>query len=310
MIRVTRHGKLRHIETDIGSISIHDEVLRSGNPSFETRILCYLADRLEKQPAAAQEAVAYLDIGAGGYLDLGSNLPEVQLLALPKGRHALGIIGTYGIDGYAAAPVATGKRQVGEVQGDALATIIAALEHSKPTHAHYPEPVKRHADALAHARALAARQPGAEEPVSPMAKMAAALREKAAIEHTEYSQRVQSGEWGTIPEAGTQADFCRYCEGSGWGGESRKTKCPACSGTGMPVPPAQAVDLGQQQDAARWRYIRRKLCLNGNGNGTCSMQAINLPSEIPGWPEPGEVAEFCDKAIDAAMQATSAELGS
>ncbi|KRG39125.1 hypothetical protein ARC78_15010 [Stenotrophomonas pictorum JCM 9942] len=55
---------------------------------------------------AAQEAVAYLDIGAGGYLDLGSNLPEVQLLALPKGRHALGIIGTYGIDGYAAAPVA------------------------------------------------------------------------------------------------------------------------------------------------------------------------------------------------------------
>ena len=106
MIRVTRHGKLRHIETDIGSISIHDEVLRSGNPSFETRILCYLADYLEKQPAAAQEVVAYLDIGAGGYLDLGSNLPEVQLLALPKGRHALGIIGTYGIDGYVATHVA------------------------------------------------------------------------------------------------------------------------------------------------------------------------------------------------------------
>lgn len=61
---------------------------------------------LGNKPAAAQEAVAYLDIGAGGYLDLGSNLPEVQLLALPKGRHALGIIGTYGIDGYAAAPVA------------------------------------------------------------------------------------------------------------------------------------------------------------------------------------------------------------
>jgi hypothetical protein len=61
------------------------------------------------------------------------------------------------------ALAATGK-QVGEEQGDALATIIAALEHSKPTHAHYPEPVKRHADALAHARALAARQPGAQAP--------------------------------------------------------------------------------------------------------------------------------------------------
>lgn len=57
------------------------------------------------QPAAAQEAVAYLDIGAGGYLDIGSDLPEEQLLALPNGRHALGIIGTYGIDGYVSAPV-------------------------------------------------------------------------------------------------------------------------------------------------------------------------------------------------------------
>lgn len=53
MIRVTRHDNLLHIETDIGSISIHDEVLRSGNPSFETRILCYLADYLEKPRTAA-----------------------------------------------------------------------------------------------------------------------------------------------------------------------------------------------------------------------------------------------------------------
>ena len=61
---------------------------------------------LAEQAAAAQEAVAYLDIGAGGYLDIGSDLPEEQLLALPNGRHALGIIGTFGIDGYVAAPVA------------------------------------------------------------------------------------------------------------------------------------------------------------------------------------------------------------
>ena len=58
---------------------------------------------LAEQAAAAQEAVAYLDIGAGGYLDIGSDLPEEQLLALPNGRHALGIIGTYGIDGYVSA---------------------------------------------------------------------------------------------------------------------------------------------------------------------------------------------------------------
>jgi hypothetical protein len=55
------------------------------------------------------------------------------------------------------------------------------------------------------------------------------------------------------------------------------------------------------EDAARWRYIRRKLCLTGNGDGTCAMQAINLPAAIQGWPEPEQVAEFCDAAIDTAM---------
>lgn len=50
-------------------------------------------------------------------------------------------------------------------QGDALASIIAALENSRPTHSHYPEPVQRHSEALAHARALAAHQPVGQEPV-------------------------------------------------------------------------------------------------------------------------------------------------
>ena len=60
------------------------------------------------QPApATQQAgdvVAYLDVGAGGYMDLGSELSEDALQQLPKGRHALVIAGTYGIDGYVAAP--------------------------------------------------------------------------------------------------------------------------------------------------------------------------------------------------------------
>ena len=49
------------------------------------------------------DVVAYLDVGAGGYLDLGSDLSEDALQQLPKGRHALVIAGTYGIDGYTAA---------------------------------------------------------------------------------------------------------------------------------------------------------------------------------------------------------------
>jgi len=153
---------------------------------------------------------------------------------------------------YARATLAgTGKQQVGEVQGNALVgdemvqAFKAALSHAQLPGKPRTYFLKDSELPSILREVLAARQPGADEPGSPMAKMAAALREKAAIEHTEYSQRVQSGEWGPMPEAGTQADFCRYCEGSGWDGESRKTKCPACSGTGMPVPPAQGIDLGQ-----------------------------------------------------------------
>ena len=50
------------------------------------------------------ETVAYLDLGAGGYLDIGTDLSDEQLSKLPKGRHMLVIGGTYGVDGYAAAP--------------------------------------------------------------------------------------------------------------------------------------------------------------------------------------------------------------
>ncbi|MGK0556123.1 hypothetical protein [Bordetella bronchiseptica] len=61
---------------------------------------------------------------------------------------------------------------------------------------------------------------------------------------------------------------------------------------------------GDALDAARWRFVRRKLCLTRNGDGTCAMQAINLPASIPGWPELGsDGAEFCDAAIDAAIAA-------
>lgn len=45
-----------------------------------------------------------------------------------------------------------------------------------------------------------------EAPVSPMAKMAQALREKAAAERSDFDRRVQSGEWGPMPESGTEAD--------------------------------------------------------------------------------------------------------
>lgn len=49
------------------------------------------------------KAVAYLDLGTGGYMDIGTDLTDEELAALPKGRHMLGVIGTYGVDGYVPA---------------------------------------------------------------------------------------------------------------------------------------------------------------------------------------------------------------
>ena len=51
----------------------------------------------------AQKAVAYLDLGVGGYMDVGTDLTDEELATLPKGRHMLGVIGTYGVDGYVPA---------------------------------------------------------------------------------------------------------------------------------------------------------------------------------------------------------------
>lgn len=51
----------------------------------------------------APKAVAYLDLGTGGYMDIGTDLTDEALAALPKGRHMLGIVGTYGVDGYVPA---------------------------------------------------------------------------------------------------------------------------------------------------------------------------------------------------------------
>lgn len=63
------------------------------------------SEQAEPLAAAQQQgrAVAYLDLGIGGYIDIGSDLSDEQLAALPKGRHMLGIIGTYGVDGYTVA---------------------------------------------------------------------------------------------------------------------------------------------------------------------------------------------------------------
>ena len=56
-----------------------------------------------------------------------------------------------------------------------------------------------------------------------------------------------------------------------------------------------------RKDAERYRWLRRKMCFNGNGDGTATMHAINLPNATK-FPDVGEVEIGVDAAIDAALQ--------
>ena len=71
---------------------------------FDSLPLMRDGDRLYAFPGAQAQnvpkAVAYLDLGTGGYMDIGTDLTDEALAAFPKGRHMLGIVGTYGVDGY------------------------------------------------------------------------------------------------------------------------------------------------------------------------------------------------------------------
>ena len=68
----------------------------------------------------AQKAVAYLDIGAGGYTDIGTDLNDEQLASLPKGRHMLGIVGTYGVDGYVSTQPAPSAPDISDNMIEAI----------------------------------------------------------------------------------------------------------------------------------------------------------------------------------------------
>ena len=76
-------------------------IVESDWPEYEPTWKAIEARVTGAQPA--QKAVAYLDLGVGGYMDIGTDLTDEQLASLPKGRHMLGIVGTYGVDGYVSA---------------------------------------------------------------------------------------------------------------------------------------------------------------------------------------------------------------
>lgn len=103
-----------------GKNEVADELEATAQPSP--------TPQADSQPAQAGGVVAYLDIGAGGYLDLGTDLTDEALSRLPKGRHALVIAGTYGIDGYTPAPPAQAADSVAAPAGEVVAGIEAAAK--------------------------------------------------------------------------------------------------------------------------------------------------------------------------------------
>ena len=91
----------------------------------------------------AQKEVAYLDLGTGGYMDIGTDLSDEQLASLPKGRHMLGIVGTYGVDGYVPAqpapsvpdgwklvPIEPTQEMINHVIDERLEALVAGKEHT------------------------------------------------------------------------------------------------------------------------------------------------------------------------------------
>ena len=103
---------------------------------FEQPINLYTTPQPAPATQQAGDVVAYLDVGASGYLDLGAALSEDALQQLPKGRHALVIAGTYGIDGYVAAPqpspMARAAEGVPAIQGEMNVQLDIDSNHSAP----------------------------------------------------------------------------------------------------------------------------------------------------------------------------------
>ena len=114
------------------------------------------------QPAPAavagpKEAVAYLDIGEGGYLDLGSDLSDEALRKLPKGRHMLAIVGTYGVDGYVPVAAPTAKAAIaGEYPPLPQKEIDTMLDHIYE-YGTSAEGIKEHIESMLHAYVAADR---------------------------------------------------------------------------------------------------------------------------------------------------------
>ena len=141
-----------------------------------------------------KDCLAELDDRKGEIYALRAQLAEAQSLLREHQWHYEPYDDHYHRDAGHYCPSCAGERETGHKAGCEIAAVLSA----------------------------------SAEPVSPMAKIAEALREKGESERAEFDRRVQSGEWGPLPDR----EFCAVCDGSGWKEESRAEICAYCNGHG------------------------------------------------------------------------------
>ncbi len=95
----------------------------------------------ELRAVLAQEAgkvgpVDYLDIGADGYMDLGSDLSERELSKIPCGRHDLVIAGVNVPDGWKLVPIEPTREMLNRtpMHPDLARSLYSALLADSPDH--------------------------------------------------------------------------------------------------------------------------------------------------------------------------------
>lgn len=110
--QLARLAKVQRVgRSESGKPLLECVVVEADWPEYEPTWRAIEARVTGVQPSP--NAVAYLDLGVGGYMDIGTDLTDEELAALPKGRHMLGVIGTYGVDGYVPAQLAPSDEYVG-----------------------------------------------------------------------------------------------------------------------------------------------------------------------------------------------------
>ena len=243
-----------------------------------------MASEIDKAPSVAQTAELAEQQGVDGY-DKRADL--IARLYMARDMERAGAW-SYLFAEAADALAATGQQQVGEVQGDAWALareLRAAMYESDGRFGMADLIRKGHIkDAECGinvlAAALAARQPGAQVPF---------------------------GWW--LEDANGVGYFSRKMQPAALYAHHTT---PGYSATPLhAAPPAQGIDLGQQQDAARWRAIAPLLSVEWDEDEKLKRWTwIDFKGDAPAIPSPTrqEYASV-DEAVDALISQRDAAPG-